>query len=112
MRWKSSRISARACFRRLAFKVAQLVDTAALDRGPGPHEPDGASQPGIAVDDGQQRRPQPARDEIVEAALPGHERFASAQLQGEQVLSPIGEDADYTKHADHLSGTAHAKSEA
>jgi hypothetical protein len=30
-----------------ALDVAQLMDPAPLDRGPGPHEPDGASQPSI-----------------------------------------------------------------
>ena len=39
--------------RRFPLKVAQLMDTAALDRGPGPHEAAGASQPGVAVDDAE-----------------------------------------------------------
>jgi hypothetical protein len=68
---------------RFALEVTQLVDTAALDRGPASHQPDRASQPGITVDDAEHRRPQPARDEIVEAALPRRERLACAQLQGE-----------------------------
>jgi len=33
-----------------AFEVAQFVDAAALDHGPGPHEADGSARPGIAVD--------------------------------------------------------------
>ena len=49
--------------RRLPLQVAQLVDAAALHRGPRPDQIDGASQPGVTVDDRQQRRPQPACDE-------------------------------------------------
>src|SRR5882672_293574 len=71
---------------RFTREIAKFVDAAALDGSPRPDEPDGASQPSIAVDDRQHRRSQPARDEIVEATLPCRKRLASAQLQGKQVL--------------------------
>src|SRR6185436_2576019 len=64
--------------RRFTREIAQLVDAAALDGNPRPDESDGASQPRIAVDDRQHRRPQSPRDEIVEAAFPRRERLASA----------------------------------
>src|SRR5207237_1988723 len=76
--------------RRLALKIAQLVHAAPLDRRLGPDEPDGAPQPGIAVDDGQDRCPQPTRDEIIEAAFPRRERLTAAELQPEQMFVPIG----------------------
>src|SRR5206468_12071599 len=83
------------------------VDTTALHGRPRPDLPHGPPEPGVTVDDGQHRPPQTARDEVVEAAPPRRERLASAQLQGEQVFSPVGEDADDAqhRHADHLSGT-------
>jgi hypothetical protein len=100
--------------RSFTFEVAQFVDAAALNHSPRPHQPDGAPEPGIPVDDRQHWRPQSSRDKIVEAALPGRERLASAQFQGEQMLMPVGQDADHAKHrhAHYSSGTAHAQSEA
>jgi len=100
--------------RRLALKIAELVDTAALHSRPRPALPDRPPQPGVTVNDGQHRRPQPARDEVVKATFPRRERFASAQLQGDQMLAPIEEDADDAEHrrADHLSGSADAQREA
>jgi hypothetical protein len=83
MRWKSSRISASACFgafrSRLRSPWTQQRWTASIR----PHQPNGASQPGIAVDNGEYRCSQAARYEIVEAAIPRRERLASAQLEGE-----------------------------
>ena len=49
----------------------------------GPHLADSAPKPCIAVDNGEYWRPQPARDEIVEAPFPRRERLTMAQLQGE-----------------------------
>jgi len=66
------------------------MDTAALDRGPGPHEADGASQPGVAVDDAEHWGSEPASHKIIETALPRCERLASAQFQGEQMFVPVG----------------------
>jgi len=59
--------------RRLALEIPKFVDAATLNRSPRPHQPDGAPQPGVAVDDGQHRCPQPPREEIAKAALPGRE---------------------------------------
>jgi hypothetical protein len=42
--------------RSFPLKVPQLVDAAALHRGAWPHEPDGAPQASIAIDNGQHRR--------------------------------------------------------
>ena len=75
------------------LKVAQCVDAAALDRGPGPHQPNRTPQAGVARCRSA-LRPQPPRGEIVEAALPRREQLACAQLQGKQVLAPIGKGAD------------------
>jgi hypothetical protein len=74
--------------RRLALEIAQFVNATALDRRPRPHQPDGAPQPGVTVDDRQHRRPQPARNEIVEAPLPRRERLACEQFQGEEPFAP------------------------
>jgi hypothetical protein len=101
MRWRSSRISASACFGAFRSRLRSLCA-------------DGAPQPGVTVDDREHRRPQPARHEIVETALPRLEGLAPAQLQGEQVFVPVGQDADHAqhRHAHDLSGTAHAQGEA
>src|SRR5262249_12370825 len=94
--------------------IAQLVDTATLHSRAGPHLADSAPKPCIAVDNGEHWRLQAACDEIVQAAFPRRERLTMAQLQGEQALSPIGEDPDDAqhRHADHPSCTAYAQSEA
>src|SRR4030095_9090123 len=84
--------------RRLPREVAELVDTAALDHGTRPREPDGAAQAGMAVDDGEHRGPQAAHNEIVEATLPRLEGLASAELQGEQLLMPVGQAAHHPQH--------------
>ena len=47
------------------LEVPQLVHAAPLHGGPRPHQAHRAAQPGIAVDDAQHRRPEPARGEIV-----------------------------------------------
>ena len=99
--------------RHLALEIPKLVDAAALNRSPRPHQPDSAPQPGIAIDDDQHRRPQSSRDEIFEAAFPGRERLPAAQVQGKQVLVPVGQDADDAedRYAHHFSRTAHGKRE-
>ena len=78
MRWKSSRNLRQRVL--LRFPLQVVCVRTALDRGPGPHKADRAPQPGVIVDDREYRRPQPARHEIVETALPRPEGLAPAQL--------------------------------
>ena len=61
--------------RRFALKVPELVHATPLHGRPRPDLPDGPPQPGVALDDNQYRRLQPARDETVETALPRRERL-------------------------------------
>src|SRR5262249_33270955 len=88
--------------------------TAALDGSPRPDKSDGASQPSIPVDDRQHRRTQAPRHEIVEAAFPCRERLAAAQVEGEQMLLPVRQDADHAQYRNALysSGTPHTKGKA
>jgi hypothetical protein len=97
-----------------SLEIPQLVDTTALYRRSRPNLPDGASQSGVPVNDCEYRRPQPARDKIVEAALPRRERLACAQLPRKELVAAVGEDADHAQHrgADDFPGTTHAQSEA
>src|SRR5437867_3060988 len=94
--------------RRFALKVAELVHATPLHGRPRPDLPDGPPQPGVTVDNSQHWRPQTARDEIVEAALPRFEGLASAQLEGEQLFAPVRKDPDDAqhRHADDLPATA------
>ena len=100
--------------RRFPLEVAELVDAAPLHRGPRPHQADRAAEAGIAVDDAEHRRAQPARREVVEAALPRCERLAGAELEGQELLAPVGQHADHTEHgrAHDLAGAAHAQGKA
>ena len=80
----------------------------------GPRFAHGTPQSGIAIGDAEEWCPKAASDEIGEAAFPRGKQFAAAQLSGEQVFVPVGEnacDAQY-RSSDHLSGTAHAQGEA
>ena len=70
--------------RGFTLQIAQLVYAAALHRRAGPHQTDGAAEPGIAVDDAEQGAGQPARFEVVQAAFPRCERFASAKIEGQE----------------------------
>src|SRR5262245_5648673 len=80
--------------RRLALEVPQLMDGTALDQGLGPHEADGLSQARVPVDHAPQGRGEAAATQVGEAALPGIERLAPrAELQRQELLLPIGEDA-------------------
>ena len=100
--------------RGFALDVAKLVDATALDGCSRPDLPDGPPQPGIAVDDAEQRSSEAPGYKIVEAAFPRGERLASTQLQGQQVFAPVGKDADHTQHwrAYDLPATAHTQGEA
>src|SRR6266849_1625778 len=53
IRWKSSRIAASACFGALRSRFRSLWTQQRLHRSPRPHQLDGASQPGVTVDDRQ-----------------------------------------------------------
>ncbi len=90
------------------------MDTTTVHGRSRPELTDGPAQPGITIDDGQHGRSQPARDEILEAALPRRERLAVAQLQREEVLSAVREDADDAeqRYADYSSGASHAQGKA
>src|SRR5262245_51089295 len=113
MRWKSSRMSATAWFGALRSRLRSLCMQHRWTAALGQASPT-APQPGIAVDDRQHRRRQPARDEIVEAPLPRRERLACAQLQGEELFAPVDKDPDDAQHrdADDLPATARAQGEA
>jgi hypothetical protein len=54
--------------RGFSLEIPQLVDSSVLSSLTA-RSPDGASQSGVPVNDCEYRRPQPARDKIVEAAL-------------------------------------------
>src|SRR5262245_16017453 len=88
-------------FRRLALKVAQFVDTAALDQRRRPDEPDGLPQAGVSVDHAPQGSCQPARNQIVETPLPGLKGLAAgAELEGQELLLAVGEDRDDAEDRD------------
>ena len=63
MRWKSSRISASVYFGAFRSRLRSLWTQQRCTVALGQTNSDGASQPGVTVDDRQQRRPQPACDE-------------------------------------------------
>ena len=98
---------------RLALEVAQLMHTAALHRGLGPHALDGPPQPGVAVDDAQQRGRQAALHEIVHEPVPRRGRLGGTQLESQQLLAAIGEDPGCREHgrAHHLPRAAHPQDE-
>jgi hypothetical protein len=112
MRWNSSRISASACFGAFRSRFRSLLTQQRCTAARGHTSP--TARPSITVDDRQHRRPQRARDEIVEAALPRLEGLAPARLQGEELFAPVSEDADDAQHrdADDLPGTTHPQEEA
>jgi hypothetical protein len=60
----------------------------------------------VAVDHADHRGSEAADDEIVQAALPGVERLATAELQRHEVLLSVGENGDHAEcgHADDLPG--------
>ena len=97
--------------RRFALKVPELVHATPLHGRPRPDLPDGPPQPGVALDDNQYRRLQPARDETVETALPRRERLARAEIEGEELLAAVGHNADHAQdgHARNLSTATHAQ---
>jgi hypothetical protein len=90
----------------LALEVAELVNGTALDQGLGPHEPDSLAQARVAVDHADHRGAEATGDEIVQAALPGLERLAPAELQRDELLLAIGENGDHAEDRDagHLPG--------
>ena len=104
--------------RRLPREVAQLVDTAALDRDLGPREPDGAPQPGVTVDDRstacnprrRDRRGTLPRRERSPAHAPGRELFAPstrtrrAQPRDADDLPPLR-----TRRANHRGRRNHVE---
>jgi len=103
--------------RGFALEIAQLVDTGPLHRGPRSHETDGAAEARIAIDDAEHGRAQPACREVVQAALPCRERLAGAEIEGQELLAAVRQDADHADHAEHghahdLAGAAHAQGEA
>src|SRR6266446_5026213 len=78
MRWKSSRISASACFGALRSRLRSLCTQQRCTAARG-HTSSTAH-----------RSLEAPRREIVQAALPRRERLAPTQLQGDRCLPPSG----------------------
>ena len=91
---------------RLPLEIAELMHGTALDTGPGPDELDRLPQPRVAVDHADDRGSEAPGDEIVQAALPGVERLAAAELQRHELLLSVGENGNHAEDGDagDLSG--------
>jgi hypothetical protein len=87
--------------RRLALEVPQLVDATALNQGLGPDEADRFAQAGVPIDHAPHGDRQLARDQVVEAALPGLEGLAAGtEFQCQELLLAVGEDRDDAEDRD------------
>jgi hypothetical protein len=63
----------------------------------------------VAIDNGPDRGGEPAGDQVVEAALLGREGLAAGtELQGDELLLPVGENGDHAqdRHAHDCSRAA------
>src|SRR5919201_5891445 len=110
MRWKSSRISASACFGLFRSRLRSLWTQQSWTAARAHTSLTARRKPGLPsmIASTGARSPRATRS----SRQPFHAtRFAAAQLQREQVLAAIGENTDNAQHrrAHDLSATAYAR---
>src|SRR2546425_3190263 len=114
MWWKSSRISVSTCFGALRSRFRSLWTQHRCTAARGQISPTARRSPALPsmMASTGARNPRATRS----SRQPFHAASDSpcAQLEREQMLPPVGQDADDAqhRHADHLSGSAYAQGEA